>query len=90
MSAIPCRTRIPLRQLEIVERDDDLLPEPPSHPINPLPEAMYVEWMRHCEISGQEEKFVANRVCVSGLIGECTHCGEERIAPFTRGNSEAA
>jgi hypothetical protein len=68
--------------------DDDLLPEPASYPIEPL--VVQVEWMRFCETSGAEQRFIADRVCISGLIGRCTHCGDERIAPFTRVNSEVA
>ena len=84
--ASPCRNPLPFPSPEL--DDDELMPEPPTYPIESL--SLILQWMRHCEISGQEEKFVVNRFCISGFIGECTHCGEERIAPFTRGNSEAA
>ena len=50
--------------------------------------AVPVEWMRFCWQCDSEQRFVADRVCVSGLLGCCTHCGDERIAPFTRMNSE--
>lgn len=49
-----------------------------------------VEWMRFCNACERDERFVANRVCLQGLIGSCTNCGDERIAPFTRTNAEAA
>jgi len=49
-----------------------------------------VEWMRFCRSCDAEQRFVADRVCVSGLIGCCVNCGDERIAPFTRVNSEVA
>jgi hypothetical protein len=52
--------------------------------------AVPVEWNRFCERCEVEVKFVADRFCIAGLIGECTGCGDERIAPFTRANSEVA
>ncbi len=93
MASAPCRTpKLRKLELEIViepsiwawppQCDDDLLPAPTTYPIQPL--SVLVEWQRVCELSGREEKFVADRVCYFGFIGECTHCGEERIAPFTR------
>lgn len=86
MSSVPCRTRIFGPALQLVERplgpcEAGLPPDPPTYVIELLPTS--VEWQRECEVSGVEEKFVATKSCVFGLIGECTHCGEERIAPFT-------
>jgi hypothetical protein len=49
-----------------------------------------VEWMRFCYGCNTEAMFVADRVCASGLVGRCSHCGDERIAAFTRMNSEAS
>lgn len=62
-------------------------------PMHTLPVANLeppVEWMRFCRICDVERRFIADRVCVSGLIGCCVDCGDERIAPFTRVNSEVA
>lgn len=47
-----------------------------------------VEWMRFCFTCESEQRFVADRDCPYGLVGCCTHCGDQRIAPFTRANSE--
>jgi len=80
MSSIPCRQFV--APFVWQKLDDDLLPEPPNFPIGHL--LVIVEWSRICQISGKEEKFIADRWCKYGFIGECTHCGEERIAPFTR------
>lgn len=66
-------------------KPSELLPElqaPPSFPIGQL--LVIVEWSTYCEYCDQEKRFVADRWCKFGLIGECTGCGEERIAPFTR------
>lgn len=49
-----------------------------------------VEWMRFCQQCESEQRFVADRVCVHGLIGACTRCGDERIANFTRTTWEPA
>lgn len=49
-----------------------------------------VEWMRFCFTCESEQRFIADRECMYGLVGRCSHCGEERIAPFTRANSEVA
>jgi hypothetical protein len=62
-------------------------------PMHTLPVANLepaVEWMRFCRQCDLETLFIADRVCVSGLIGTCSKCGDERIAPFTRMNSEVA
>lgn len=49
-----------------------------------------VEWMRFCPVCNNEQIFVADRECSSGLVGRCSNCGDERIAPFTRTTSEVA
>lgn len=50
-----------------------------------------VEFMRFCDGEClRERRFVHDKLCALGLIGHCTSCGVERIAPFTRVNSEAA
>jgi hypothetical protein len=49
-----------------------------------------IEWMRFCRECDKEVRFIADRVCLTGLLGECSVCGDERIAPFTRANSEVA
>jgi hypothetical protein len=43
-----------------------------------------IEWMRYCYCCDREQRFCADRVCANGLVGCCSKCGEERIAPFTR------
>lgn len=49
-----------------------------------------VEWMRYCSTCDSEQTFIADRQCEYGLIGRCFRCDEERIARYTRANSEAA
>lgn len=49
-----------------------------------------IEWMRFCYVCNSDKLFVAYGVCSSGLVGCCLGCGDERIAPFTRVNSEVA
>jgi hypothetical protein len=43
-----------------------------------------IEWNRYCIKCDGEFLFVAKRICANGLIGRCSNCGDERIAPFTR------
>lgn len=80
-----CRNPIAFPAHTILEEIHSLPETYPIHTLTP-----YVEWMRYCESCDRETRFIADRVYISGLIGACTSCGEERIAPFTRGNSEAA
>lgn len=49
-----------------------------------------VESMRFCFVCELEEVFIAGWTCDTGLLGCCLGCGDERIIPFTRTNSEAA
>ncbi len=49
-----------------------------------------VEWMRFCYSCNGLHLFIADRECFDGLIGRCSHCSDERIAAFTRVNSEVA
>lgn len=49
-----------------------------------------VEWMRWCEVCHEERRFVACIVLQNGLLGECVACGDPRVSPFTRVNSEVA
>jgi hypothetical protein len=46
--------------------------------------------MRYCEVCDREEIFVVGWECKLGRIGVCLGCGDEKIAPFTRVNSEVA
>ena len=55
-----------------------------------IPLEVEVEFMRFCERCDAETRFVADRLCAVGLVGECCACGDERIAPFTRTTGEAA
>lgn len=50
----------------------------------------WVQEMRHCENCGGPQIFVLAWEFEGGRVGCCLGCGEERIAPFTRMNSEAA
>ena len=49
-----------------------------------------VEWMRFCVVCDSEQRFVAGWICDLGLVGCCSGCGDERVLPFTRMNSEVA
>ena len=49
-----------------------------------------VEWMDFCPKCLAEMHFIAAWRCDAGLLGYCLGCGDERIAPFTRVNSEVA
>jgi hypothetical protein len=52
----------------------------------PLP--VTIQFMRYCAHCDALTIFVAGWACDAGLMGCCLGCGEERIAPFTRVNSE--
>jgi hypothetical protein len=54
----------------------------------PLP--VTIQFMRFCPKCDREQVFVAGWECDAGLVGCCLGCGDERIAPFTRVNSEVA
>lgn len=89
MSAIPCRNPItPPTPPRLLDTGSDLFTSNPTYPIVKLETVR--EWMRYCDRCDAETCFRADRECLYGSLGICTHCGEERIAPFTRGNSEAA
>jgi len=45
-----------------------------------------VEFMRYCYACDSDQLFIADRSCLTGLVGRCK-CGDERIVPFTRTNS---
>lgn len=79
MSVTFHRLEIPAEFLDI---------KPPLHTLPVAKLEPIVEWDRFCRNCDKVVRFVADRVCVSGLIGECIGCGDERIAPFTRMNSE--
>lgn len=49
-----------------------------------------VEFPQFCERCDCEQTFVAAWECDLGLLGCCQGCGEERVARFTRENSEVA
>lgn len=46
--------------------------------------------MRWCPNCAGEQIFVPVYECDAGRVGFCLGCGEEKIAPFTRVNSEVA
>ena len=50
----------------------------------PVPPTWFVEY---CEICETKQVFIAGGL---GLVACCLGCGDERIAPFTRTNSEVA
>jgi len=50
----------------------------------------HVQFTRFCPKCDSEQIFVAAWECAAGLVGCCLGCGDERIAPFTRVNGEAA
>jgi hypothetical protein len=62
---------------------------PPDDVAGVEPLQIPIEFMRFCYACNREAIFVANHECPHGLIGRCSHCGDERIAPFTRTISEA-
>ena len=55
-----------------------------------IPLEVAVEFQRFCDECLKEERFVSDRLCVVGLIGRCSKCGEQWIAPFTHTTSEVA
>jgi hypothetical protein len=55
--------------------------------ITPLP--ITIQFMRYCPHCDAEKIFICGWECDAGLVGCCLGCGDERIAPFTRANSEA-
>lgn len=60
----------------------------PSNPPGIEPLNIPVEWMRYCEVCDAEQTFLARSRCSVGLIARCTKCGDERLAPYTRTNSQ--
>jgi hypothetical protein len=61
---------------------------PPVNQISWL--AVAVEFMRHCSKCEAEMRFYADRECSAGLIGRCSGCGDEYLAPHTRTTTEVA
>ena len=49
-----------------------------------------VEFMQFCPKCDCVQQFVAGWECDLGLVGCCLGCGDERVARFTRVNSEVA
>jgi len=47
-----------------------------------------VEWMRYCEACQEDQRFIADLRCDSGLIARCSKCGDERVVPFSRSEGE--
>lgn len=67
-----------------------MTPLPCRQPLHPPPrydDAEPFQDMKYCELSDRKEKVVAVREIETGRVEECTHCGEERISPFTRTHS---
>lgn len=48
------------------------------------------QWSEFCYACERVCTFAPFAVCANGLRVECLGCGDERIAPFTRVNSEAS
>jgi hypothetical protein len=56
--------------------------------VAPLDPFLY-QRMRWCVNCGGEQVFVEVFECEAGRVGCCLGCGEERVIPFSRTNSEA-
>jgi hypothetical protein len=56
--------------------------------IRPLP--ITIQFMWDCGTCKSEQIFICGWECDAGLVGYCIGCGSERIALFTRTNSEVA
>jgi hypothetical protein len=61
-----------------------------ADPVAIVPLPITIQFLRYCANCDRDQIFVAGWVCEFGLIGCCLGCGDERIAPFTRANSEVA
>ena len=59
-----------------------------SCPVAPLDPFLY-QRMRWCVNCGGEQVFVEVFECEAGRVGVCLGCGDERVIPFSRTNSEA-
>lgn len=56
-----------------------------------VPLTVPVEWgPRFCNACHEQAWFMADRVCISGLVARCGSCGDQIVAPFTRATGEAA
>jgi len=53
-----------------------------------LPDVQRYQDMRWCANCAGEQIFLPVYECDFGRVGLCLGCGEEKIAPFTRANSE--
>jgi hypothetical protein len=80
---IPADYLVDKRFLE--DSTSSVLPRP-TYPIANIEPP--IEWMRYCSICDKETEFIADRVCLSGLVGNCLGCGDERISPYSRMNSD--
>jgi hypothetical protein len=49
-----------------------------------------VEFMRFCSACDSEQRFIADQVCATGLVGRCSKCDEVWVAEWTRTTTEAA
>ena len=66
------------------------LPAPSIGGVEPFePLHIRVEWMRYCELCDSEQCFIADQRCETGLIAHCTKCGDRRLAPYSRTNSNS-
>lgn len=61
----------------------------PSIPdLDPARILIALQWNEFCKACLRDCIFAAYEVRAEGLAVECTGCGDSRIAPFTRVNSE--
>jgi hypothetical protein len=49
-----------------------------------------IQFMRWCDQCEAEELFTCVAQLANGLLGCCQGCGDERVIPYQRTNSEAA
>jgi len=49
-----------------------------------------VEWNEHCYACHRWSRFVALSICLEGHVCECSGCGDVRVRPLERTNSEVA
>ena len=75
-------------QEQTVERPQFLTPNVPTRIVMPEAEALETRVdlaPRYCLICDADEAVIADRILgVSGYIGACARCGDEKFVPFKR------
>lgn len=74
------------RTVSAPEGGDSAFPTEPRIAVLATP----VEWSDFCYACNRWKIFVALSRSDSGLVSECSGCGDVRVARFTRTNSEVA